>query len=239
MKSGIYKITSPTGKIYIGQSKNIANRFKYYKTYNCKGQIKIYASLIKHKWENHIFEILELCDESKLNERELFYIKFYDTFDTKHGLNLTTGGDVIKCSEETKLKRSNSLKGRTFSQEWKDKIGAKSKGRMIGFKHSEETKIKLKLVIHPKGRIPINKGKGMDKNEIKARHRLSNVIYRLNKKFEHLGIEKLSIYPNGNKLTTEEIKEKIKYYKDKTKTLQLKRIDFFEQTEQDKISNQF
>ena len=52
--------------------------------------------------------------------------------------------------------------------------------------------------------------------------------------------DKLLISRNeSNKLTTEEIKEKIKYYKDKTKTLKLKRIDFFEQTEQDKISNQF
>lgn len=52
--------------------------------------------------------------------------------------------------------------------------------------------------------------------------------------------DKLLISRNdSNKLTTEEIKEKIKYYKEKTKTLQLKRIDFFEQTEQDKISNLF
>ena len=36
---GIYKITNPKGKIYIGQSINIENRFKVYKRYNCKGQV--------------------------------------------------------------------------------------------------------------------------------------------------------------------------------------------------------
>lgn len=31
---GIYKITSPSSKIYIGQSKNISKRYKTYKKYN-------------------------------------------------------------------------------------------------------------------------------------------------------------------------------------------------------------
>ena len=36
-------------------------------------------------------EILEECDYSKLNEREIFYIAKYNTF--KEGYNLTIGGD--------------------------------------------------------------------------------------------------------------------------------------------------
>lgn len=44
---GIYKITSPSGKIYIGQSINIEKRWEKYQKYieNIKNQIKLYNSL--------------------------------------------------------------------------------------------------------------------------------------------------------------------------------------------------
>src|SRR6478736_5572293 len=41
---GIYKITSPSGKIYIDQSKNTNIRFRDYKSLKCKKQIKLYNS---------------------------------------------------------------------------------------------------------------------------------------------------------------------------------------------------
>ena len=39
---GIYKITNPSGKIYIGQSVNIDNRISSYKNLKCKNQTKLY-----------------------------------------------------------------------------------------------------------------------------------------------------------------------------------------------------
>lgn len=42
---GIYKITSPLGKVYIGQSHDINNRFKYYFSMRCSGQKHLYNSL--------------------------------------------------------------------------------------------------------------------------------------------------------------------------------------------------
>ena len=46
---GIYKITSPTNKIYIGQSTNIENRWNdYYKMIRCKRQTRLYNSLKKY-----------------------------------------------------------------------------------------------------------------------------------------------------------------------------------------------
>ena len=47
-KSGIYKITNPKNKVYIGQSKDIIKRWYYYKTLHCKSQIKLYNSLLKY-----------------------------------------------------------------------------------------------------------------------------------------------------------------------------------------------
>ena len=54
---GIYKITSPTGKVYIGQSIEIEKRWMRYKniTKSVKKQPAIYNSLLKYGSENHIF----------------------------------------------------------------------------------------------------------------------------------------------------------------------------------------
>jgi group I intron endonuclease len=140
---GIYKITSPTDKIYIGQSKDIIKRIETYRNVRCVTQIRLYRSIIKYGWEAHKFEVIHECNGSELNELEKHYIKLYDCFDTPNGLNLTTGGDSPIVSEETKLK-----------------IGLASKGRVPYNKNkslSEKTKEKLSL--SHIGLIPHNKGK--------------------------------------------------------------------------------
>ena len=57
---GIYKITSPSGRIYIGQAKNLRKRLNSYKGLHCKGQTKLYNSLKKYGWENHQFDIIDI-----------------------------------------------------------------------------------------------------------------------------------------------------------------------------------
>ena len=57
---GIYKITSPSGRVYIGQSVNIEKRFlSYSKLLRCKTQIKLFRSFLKYGVINHIFETIE------------------------------------------------------------------------------------------------------------------------------------------------------------------------------------
>jgi len=153
---GIYKITSPSGKIYIGQSIDIERRFKHYKRMACKQQVKIYNSMLKYGVDAHIFEILELCDTEELNNKERYYQDLYDS--VSNGLNLLyvksehfNGGH----SEESKKKISNSLKGKIFTDEHKYKIGLNNSRRIIspetiekhrlnklGKKSSSETKEK-------------------------------------------------------------------------------------------------
>lgn len=70
---GIYKITSPVGKVYIGQSSDIKNRFKVYQRLSCKQQVKLYNSLKKYGVENHQFDIIEYCSEEDLNCSERFW----------------------------------------------------------------------------------------------------------------------------------------------------------------------
>lgn len=59
---GIYKITSPTKKVYIGQSVNIERRFLVYKKLNCKKQPRLYDSFRKYGVDKHKFEILCECE---------------------------------------------------------------------------------------------------------------------------------------------------------------------------------
>ena len=68
---GIYKITNPNGKVYIGQSVDIEKRLSNYKrlSQSILEQPAIYNSLLKHGVENHIFEIIEECIIELLNER--------------------------------------------------------------------------------------------------------------------------------------------------------------------------
>ena len=72
-KPGIYKITSPSGKIYIGESLNLKQRCLTYLNPNrLKKQRAIYNSLIKDSVESHEIEIIELCEVDELLVRERF-----------------------------------------------------------------------------------------------------------------------------------------------------------------------
>lgn len=149
---GIYKITSPSGRIYIGQSNNIEKRFKEYKKLYNKQQPRLYSSLYKYGYDNHIFEIIEKCEESELNIKERFWQDYYDVI-SKQGLNcrLTTTDDKSGIiSDDTKLKMSLKKINRVLSKETKLKMSESHKERYKtiphhakGKKHSDELKLKM------------------------------------------------------------------------------------------------
>ena len=153
---GIYKITSPTGKIYIGQSVDIERRWRYHKRLLPHYHINIlYRSLMKHGVDSHTFEIIEECESAELNKLERYYIKKYDTFETDHGMNLTDGGgSQVVFSKSTREKRSNANRGNTnwlgrhHSEETKELLSQILIGnkRRLGTHLSEETKEKLRIV---------------------------------------------------------------------------------------------
>ena len=89
---GIYKITSPSGRIYIGQSVNILRRFYLYRKMHCKSQPRIFLSLKKYGPDSHIFEIIKECQKNELNDLEIFYIEKYDSLSPTNGLNAKPGG---------------------------------------------------------------------------------------------------------------------------------------------------
>lgn len=163
-KCGIYKITSPSNKIYIGQSIHCDKRYSRYKKGDCLSQKHLYSSIKKYGWEKHKFEIIEQCLESELNEKEKYYVDLFQTFNSKHGMNLKDGGGSNgKMSEESKLKMSKWQIGRKMSDTFKKKCRNRMLGKKIrlGIKTSDETKKRMS-----KSHIGINTWtKGKKKSE--------------------------------------------------------------------------
>lgn len=139
--SGVYKIVSPTGKIYIGQSSNVWARIGLYKNGWTEQQPKLHRSFNKHEFKNHIFYLLEICDQNNILERETFYKQqvidelgwdkalFCDLYDQGSGPR----------SEETCKKLSEGKKGIKHSKSHSNK-GIPRPGFM-----TEEIKEKIKL----------------------------------------------------------------------------------------------
>lgn len=140
--SGIYKITNPNGRIYIGQAQNIHKRFLQYKNIsnNIKRQVKLYNSLKKHGSDNHIFEILEECSFEKLNERERYWQDYYDATSVDNLNCILTGYDEVKSkmSDESKLKISNAKKKYIISEEHRKKLSEAKKGKKLSKEHKEK-----------------------------------------------------------------------------------------------------
>lgn len=162
----VYKITSPSGKIYIGSSVNYKRRLTQYKGTGAKAQTILYNSFLKYGIDNHIFEIVELCTKENLLEREYFYGSLYEVLGEK-GLNckLPKFGDKFqntrqetiekmkqwKPSEDTiakmRLGQFKRAKENPMTEEIKHRIRLAN----LGKKASEETKKKMSL--KGKGRI--------------------------------------------------------------------------------------
>lgn len=94
MKKSIYKITNLiNGKVYIGQTKNIKRRIReHQQEYSSSATSKIRNAILKYGIKNFKIEILEK-DIENYNEREKYWISFYDSTDRNKGYNITIGGE--------------------------------------------------------------------------------------------------------------------------------------------------
>ena len=150
---GIYKITSPTGKIYIGQSVDIENRWLYYKRYGSIGQPKLNSSFKKYQYVAHTFEVVEECRVEDLNSRERYWQEWFNVLEEGLNCRLTHTDDRSgTLSQELKDRISKTLTGRTIprdivekwmkgkvpyerTQEIRDKCSKAKKGRSLSEAH--------------------------------------------------------------------------------------------------------
>lgn len=125
---GIYMIQNKiNGKIYIGQSINIYQRWMSHKS----NKLSTYISnaFSKYSIENFSFSILEKCEKSELNNRECFYIKLYHSTDKEFGYNLMQGGYNHEWSNEMKQKNSKISKKLWQNDDYRKRLSESHKGK--------------------------------------------------------------------------------------------------------------
>ena len=140
----IYKITSPTERVYIGITSNFNSRMESYR--NCDKRLSrqtlVYNSIRKYGYLQHKIEIIDRFTSNLeyANGKEIFWIRTnmsnWNKYPHSKGLNLTEGGDGIrgyKASEESKEKNRQSKIGKKASAETKLKMSLSRKGK--GWNH--------------------------------------------------------------------------------------------------------
>lgn len=165
-------------KVYVGQTKNFVVRKAVHLYAARKGcERPLYRAIRKYGEDAFVFEILEECDDSLINDREQYWISQYDSFNREKGYNLTSGGNQnYVLSEETKQKlhdlnigeknpcygrcgikhpmfgKTNSKTSEMFKI-WHKQGRFNGRKYWVGRKHTDETKQKIGQAnsIHQKG----------------------------------------------------------------------------------------
>jgi group I intron endonuclease len=104
-----------TGKKYIGQTIQEEIRKQRHLTDSKRLYCKFYNAVKKYGWDNFIYGIIDECDIEHLDEKEIYFIDFYDTY--RNGYNMTLGGQGCKkydlvfetFSEYYKFYKENNL----------------------------------------------------------------------------------------------------------------------------------
>jgi group I intron endonuclease len=145
----IYKLVSPNGKIYIGQTNDFDLRMYGHKRASERIDNKLYKCVRKYGWDTFTKEILaEVYGKQNADAMEISLISHYKSA-SRSGLNtlLTPqGGDVWQGRYDTDEYME-------FVQRMKETVSG-SKNPMYGKNHSDETKAKQKA--KAKGRYSLD-----------------------------------------------------------------------------------
>lgn len=98
----IYKITNNiNGKCYIGKTERTINiRWsEHIRLSRLKLDLPLYRAFSKYGIDNFSIEEIEQCDSDKIDEREIYWIDYFNSY--RKGYNCTAGGEGgIKTHEE-------------------------------------------------------------------------------------------------------------------------------------------
>ena len=120
---GIYKIENNiTHQVYIGQSVDIKQRWIAHKAPGVRSNpnsesyyYKLYTAMREYGLENFTFTVIEECNKEDLNAREIYWIKYYDSY--VNGYNMTLGGNYSTNSSNISKVYQYNLDG-TFIKEY-------------------------------------------------------------------------------------------------------------------------
>jgi len=163
-ESGVYKIENIINKkVYIGESKNLRTRYKSHRkelSRNRHINKFLQEDVLEFGIENLKFSVLELCEVSKLTEREHFWIDFYKSLDRNFGYNIVKNNKKNKeISEETRNKLIESHKGKIPANKGlkeSAEIVENKRIRATGKKASEAQLEKMRKLKVTQGLIKVN-----------------------------------------------------------------------------------
>jgi len=155
----IYMATSPSGKVYIGQTTRSLHQRKYFHFYyasNTERNVKFSNAIRKYGEDIEWIVLHDNVPIDRLDEIEIEEIKQHNSYES--GYNSTPGGEFITLETRDKISKGNSGKkhwsyGKRIPDETRRKMSEAHKGSkhwLYGKHVSEETKKKLSK---------INKGK--------------------------------------------------------------------------------
>lgn len=171
MKPCIYAIVSPSGKAYIGSTKNRAQRFREHKrkmssdSHHCDG---LKAACAKYGHDSFAFVVLEECELSVLIEREQWWIDSHSA----RFLGIYNASKIAGRPEHTpevRAKIGDTSRGRVLSEAARKKISLALTGRkasdnaiaamrlaQAGRKNTPEAKAKMSAAKKGKPRGPMS-----------------------------------------------------------------------------------
>lgn len=141
----VYKITSPTNRVYVGKTHDLRKRINAHKAAARRGSaVILHSSIRKYGWDAHMLEIIEEVEDEMLNERETFWIAELKTYHHENpmGMNMTQGGDGQRSTWMHDLRRRQDQSNK-FSGEGNPFYGKSHKEstrRIIGEKTSKRNK---------------------------------------------------------------------------------------------------
>jgi group I intron endonuclease len=201
MKGIVYKYTSPSGKVYIGQTKREKGRKREFRSNRPYGGTRIDNARAKYGPKNFTYEVLFEVDntdmeyvEAVLNEKEMYYIQEYKSDDDHYGYNMCAGGAGNvghitteerrrKIGENTKRwikEKGHPLKGKRHKPESIEKMRKNTKKKFgkdnpnYGWKPPRELTERL---------AQIAREKTGEKNHFFGKHHTEEVKKMLQEKF--------------------------------------------------------
>lgn len=157
----VYKHTSPSGKVYIGVTKQ-KPQMRWQNGLGYRTQEYFYRAILKYGWDNFKHEIVYQTDSySDANAKEIELIAQYKSNDKNYGYNIEGGGNLKKTVSETtrrKLREHHTspehraLVARINAKRWSDpeehkrmsEMTSGERNPMYGKKLTEEHKQKLR-----------------------------------------------------------------------------------------------
>ena len=161
MKCGIYLITNLiNNKKYVGQSLNIQKRWNQhcsaaFNPHNKGYDYPLYQAFRKYGINNFSFEILEECNSTELNDKEEYYIKFYNTL-SNQGYNQALVGQggatltpaiVLSIIEELQYNTSDNTEQQDSILEFLDEQYALLMQVKVGIIQKFSTLLELNILI--------------------------------------------------------------------------------------------